>query len=486
MVAEILFRCDASPLIGAGHVMRCLAAAKVFSWAGWTCRFSVNRDALATVPALGESGHAIDVVETNQFIPVLSRTTRIAVVDHYQLDEKFECALKSDARRIVVFDDLANRRHQCDILLDPTPGRTSSDYSSQTSEATELLLGPDHAIIDRRWLEVASTSRRRLAASTSVNRILVSMGATDPVDATSRVLDALETAQITAHIDVVLGAGAPYLDNVAARMTQKITLHVNPADLPALASRADLAIGAPGTSSFERALLGLPTIMLQIADNQTLIAAALAQAGAALVLPSEILDNRDRFAPIVVSLAGDAKARAAMSKAASRLTDGRGAFRLLVALSGREQNKAGRQVKLRLANERDRDWLLDLQKQPQTRRFANSPNIPTEEEHAAWFTSILNDSDRLLMIVEADGSAAGMVRIDRTAETTPSFVLSIAIDGANQGAGTGFAALSLVRRMIPSPDIVANVLPDNKASLGLFASAGYVPDGGNRYRNHAV
>jgi RimJ/RimL family protein N-acetyltransferase len=158
---------------------------------------------------------------------------------------------------------------------------------------------------------------------------------------------------------------------------------------------------------------------------------------------------------------------------------------LLLALAG-EARAGGGTVRLRLAEASDRDWLLDLQCRPETRRFANNPEVPSASEHAAWYASILVNADRLLAIVEGDGNASGMIRIDALAEPQSTFEVSIAIAPELHGRGIGRAALSLLRRVAPKDDFIATVLPDNTASRMLFLRANFHPDGKNRYRNRAT
>ena len=312
------------------------------------------------------------------------------------------------------------------------------------------------------------------------------MGATDPSDATSCVLMALAASGIDAHIDVVLGAGAPHLQSVAKGIGGRMKLHINPPDLPALTAKADLAIGAAGSSSFERAALGLPAVLIQLAENQRFIVAGFARAGAAESLPASLLEDAAALGARIAALAADGARLAAMSRAAASLTDGRGACRLLAAIAERGKSRCGFEVTLRLVEGTDETWLLDLQRQPATRRFARNPEIPSAEQHAAWFARLLGDEDRLLTIIESDGRAVGMIRFDKTSAAPVTFEISIALDQDRHGEGLGAAGLALVRRLAPGADLTATVLSENKASRALFAAAGYRSCGPDRLLNRAV
>ncbi|MGE3149760.1 MAG: GNAT family N-acetyltransferase, partial [Pseudorhodoplanes sp.] len=262
--------------------------------------------------------------------------------------------------------------------------------------------------------------------------------------------------------------------------------HVDPSDLHEIVAAADLAIGAGGTSSFERAACGLPSVLIPIADNQRFIAAAFKAAGAAKIVPAAMLDDPSALGAAIAGLAADNSQRAAMSKAAATITDGRGAQRLLVACAGIESAKDGTSLRLRLVEPSDAAWLLSLQSQPETRRFSYNPAVPSAQEHAAWFARVLENDDRLLAIAEANGERAGMVRLDRVGRDPDTFEVSIAVDQARHGRGFGKAVLALARRLAPGADFIANVLPQNRASVALFTAAGYRQESGDRYRSRAA
>src|SRR5262249_47272821 len=155
----------------------------------------------------------------------------------------------------------------------------------------------------------------------------------------------------------------------------------------------------PGTSTFERAVVGAPAIAVIVADNQRFVAKGLAASGVAEVLePSALLDTAE-LGRRITALVGDTERRHTMSDAAVRMTDGRGCFRLLTAVAG-EAMVAGMPLRLRLAEPADEAWLLDLQRQPGTRQFALNPGLPTATEHARWFESTLRSEERLLVIAE--------------------------------------------------------------------------------------
>jgi RimJ/RimL family protein N-acetyltransferase len=253
-----------------------------------------------------------------------------------------------------------------------------------------------------------------------------------------------------------------------------MTLYVDPPDMPMLLTRATLAIGAAGTSSFERCLLGLPSIAIPIVDNQADIARALAESGAAEVLPAKILNDRQALLARVAALAGDAERCRTMAAAARALCDGRGALRLIAVLAGEVPARDGGAVTLRLAQANDSDWLLALQSRPETRRYARNPAVPAPAEHAAWYGGVIDDPDRVLCIVEHNGERCGFIRLDRRITSGRlRFEVSIGIDPDHHRNRLGSAALSLARRLAPGAELDAAVDVRNAASRALFVQAGY-------------
>jgi RimJ/RimL family protein N-acetyltransferase len=167
------------------------------------------------------------------------------------------------------------------------------------------------------------------------------------------------------------------------------------------------------------------------------------------------------------------------------LVDGRAAMRIMLEMLDDASANDDTAVRLRLADVHDENWLLDLQGQPHARRYSRNPVTPSAAEHHDWFINTLKDVGRLLFIVEANGTLAGMVRLDRKTERSKvaCYEISIALESSHCGRGIGAAALALVRRLVPAAIIEAEILPGNAASKRTFARAGYCSVGGTVYRS---
>lgn len=334
-----VFRCDADAGIGAGHAYRCMALAGRMESAGWRIGFAVSSATSATVPALaGGSWRVRDGFDVRDDEPRLLAASwpagvQLAVLDHYGRCSDDERQLRPWAERLLVIDDLADRSHDCDLLLDPTFRRTADDYAALLPPDARVLVGSGYALLRPEFAAHRAEAIRRHTSPRPAETLLVSFGGTDASGLTLACVQVLLAAGTQLGLDVVLGPASRGLDELRrlAAGRSNVRVHV---DTPHMAERmldADLALGAAGSSSWERCCLGLPTVMLVLAPNQRSVAARLEEAGAAVVV-GDGPGPEDRAAAAVLALAQDTEARLAMSRRASAVTDGLGASRVLGAI----------------------------------------------------------------------------------------------------------------------------------------------------------
>jgi UDP-2,4-diacetamido-2,4,6-trideoxy-beta-L-altropyranose hydrolase len=486
-----LFRCDASPEIGGGHVTRCLALAEALAEAGWCVTFAVRHGTAAMVPGITADGLSVHELSGEaEDEPVALRGYRpdgvdLLVVDHYQRDIHFEAACRGWARQILVLDDTTGRRHDCDFLLDAAASGRSV-YEGTVPAQARLLLGLPYALVRRSFVTRRAESLRRRDGR-AVNNILVSFGAADPSNVTATALDVLDRYANETSITVALSSRAPHVDEIRRRLRGRTRLELD-IDMATLMSDADLAIGAAGVSSYERAVLGLPSIVVTLAENQRGITTLLKEAGAAIDAGGPGATLSSRLSAIVPTLINNPNGRMRMAEAASALVDGRSCQRLLIELVGGIRTRDGSSVRLRLAEKSDENWLLELQRMPQTRRYTRNPKAPSAQEHATWMAGKLADSGVFFLVIEIDTGPAGFVRLDSlgTEFTNGNFEVSIAVCPEFHGHGIASAALFLARRLHPAAVFDAEILPDNAASQALFVNAGYQQVGVTRYRQQVM
>lgn len=230
----------------------------------------------------------------------------------------------------MVIDDLADRTHDCDLLLDQNLGRKSEDYSGLLKGKVKTLIGPQYALLRPEFAALRPQSLARRRSNPQLRRLLVTMGGVDKSNATGQVLAALKgcTLATDLRITVVMGPHAPWLGQVQAQAAQmpwhtEVLVGVN--RMAHLMAECDLAIGAAGGTTWERCSLGLPSLILVLAQNQLAVAAAIQNAGAAVALDShqQISDfmgemHNAEFANEVL---------AKLSRAAATVTDGQGCAR---------------------------------------------------------------------------------------------------------------------------------------------------------------
>lgn len=292
---RVCFRVDASIQIGSGHVMRCMTLANGICDKGATVSFIsrahpghlcdlIERKGFPVVrlpeshPAnsgLAESARRLgatreeDLEQTKRAIRHLSDPIDWLIVDHYSLDAGWETQLRSLTRKIMVIDDLADRPHDCDLLLDQNYYRNlETRYDGLTPPGCRKLLGPSYVLLRNEFQKIKHLAKVR---DGRVTRILVFLGGSDPENFTAKVLGALDQvnrSDIT--IDVVVGASNIHRSDIEniCRKRPKTNFHFQVDNLAELMLGADLAIGAGGATTWERCLLGLPTLTIVIADNQ--------------------------------------------------------------------------------------------------------------------------------------------------------------------------------------------------------------------------
>lgn len=359
---RVIFRADASLQIGTGHVMRCLTLADTLrERAGVqshficrahpghladTIRMHGHRVTLLPPPdesqLIGESMHPRPAhaawlgvgweVDGDQTLAALKGepTADWLVVDHYALDSNWEGHVRGVYRGLMVIDDLADRHHDCDLLVDQNLGRQAVDYSGLLPESCVTLIGPEYALLRLQFacLRPESLARRK---SPKLQRVLISLGGVDGDNVTGEILRTLRKGDLPeeCQLTVVLGTHAPWLRSVrqlAATLPWHTDVLVNVGNMARLMADSDLSIGAAGGTAWERCCLGLPTVMLVLADNQRAAAVAL---GERVVLLGSLRDVADGLSK-ALGFAQEHLAR--LSMLASELVDGRGVERVQEAM----------------------------------------------------------------------------------------------------------------------------------------------------------
>jgi len=359
---NIVFRVDGSIQMGTGHVMRCLTLAEELQRLGHSCVFICREHPGNLGDFITNKGFVVHLLSTTNGVNftaedddtvhaewlgvswrIDAEQTLVAlgsmevdwlVVDHYALDARWEKLLGKAFGQIMVIDDLADRHHACDLLLDQNLGREIADYDHKVPEHCTRLIGPKYALLRPEFARLREKSLER-RKTPELKRILISLGGVDRTNVTAQVLSVLHDSQLSSEteLDVIMGAAAPYLNDIQVQVSQirfRATISVNVGDMAERMCRADLSIGAAGSTSWERCCLGLPAITVVLADNQRSAAHALSQQGVAIVAknPEKIPDALNQL----LSIGNLVKTLALMSELGANLIKGEGCLRVVEEL----------------------------------------------------------------------------------------------------------------------------------------------------------
>lgn len=357
---KVFIRADASLEIGSGHVMRCLTLARELRRRGSVVSFVCRELAGNLISSIVEMGFKVLPLPKTLAAEAMSSTTPHShwlgtawetdaqqttqllsddpdgdwlIVDHYALDAQWEKGMRTSAKRILVLDDLADRQHHCDLLLDQNYHLNHSvRYAGLLPASCRELLGPGYALLRPEFPEARSKLDRQF---TGVTKVLVFFGASDLHNATLKVMRALSrlSSQEIA-VDVILGANNPNrheVINFSAAIPQ-FSCHEHVNDMAAMMMAADLYIGAAGTTTWERCCLGLPSVVITVAQNQLQAIRSLEQIGATLVLGEDTELSTEDIMCAIRPILIDSSRLADLSERSMALVDGMGAQRVADAM----------------------------------------------------------------------------------------------------------------------------------------------------------
>ena len=498
-----ILRADGSRQIGFGHLIRSLTLLREFHRRGW-------RIFLAT-----RTGNSNEILNSNpirelarnaEIIPLSGNSeltqaelmgalggsiADLLIVDHYNLDGVFEAGFIDAVACRLVIDDLADRPHDCEILVDSAPGRVVVDYRGLTNPRCQFLLGNKYSILRP---EFAASRRRSIARHRqTINQILVVPGATDASQIAIPILRALSKIRSDRHsfaVTVILSSvseSCAAVREFLAKEPKNWKLLVDRNDVAKILSRTDLAIGTMGSASWERACLGVPSIAIVAADNQLTNSRDFEASGGAIAIAIDD-DIQARVAELVGEVLRAPKCLNEMSASVAKLCDGKGSGRIADVVEAficdrkvRKEESDTLSLTLRPVREEDCECLFRWQCAPETRRYARNSTMPTWSEHCRWFEQKLRDEDGLFMLVETEDMPVGVVRLDPFKGDGAQEV-SISLAPEKYGKGIALAALKMLSAHMPNVELMAYVKPENTRSINLFLRAGFRACGDDWYQ----
>jgi UDP-2,4-diacetamido-2,4,6-trideoxy-beta-L-altropyranose hydrolase len=361
VIRQVVIRVDASIEIGMGHLARCLSLADELARNGAKIVFVMREHAGRFGGLVEANGHSLlllpdpeqhevdttgtahahwlpikwqgDAAQTSEAIGKIGDVDWL-IVDHYALDARWERLQRRHARRILAIDDLADRPHDCDILLDQNLVlNLETRYRNLLPAGRKQMLGPRYALLRPEFARARKSVRDR---GGDVRRLLVCYGGSDPFNETAKALAVIKSMDNPSLvIDVVVGLSNPHADLIS-RLCSELPcceLHRGADNMAELMIEADLAIGAGGVMSWERCCLGLPTIAVDIASNQIGTLTALDEAGALIYLGSARSTGEAQIAATIRAMAEDPARVKSMGTIALGVVDGEGAGRVRSAMS---------------------------------------------------------------------------------------------------------------------------------------------------------
>lgn len=342
-IPRILFLADAGPAVGGGHVMRCLTLARALTGRGAECAFVESRAAAPILRRFGWPAQTLLAMADARDLEALVASAQdfaerldvdAIVVDHYGIGASLEDGLRINGRRLVAIDDLADRRHACDLLVDPGYGRRREHYEALVGDSAAVLVGPPHALVRPEFGAARQRALGRRAKHGPVRRALLALGLTDVGGVTGRVVAAISDVLGDVRLDIVLGEGATSLEALrqAAVADRRLHLWVDTAEMASLMADADIAIGAGGSSVWERATVGLPSATLVLADNQRDMVQEMAGAGLTLAVDAGSRDFDQHLRVAWGALVGDRALRWRLTERSAEVCDGHGAERCAEAI----------------------------------------------------------------------------------------------------------------------------------------------------------
>ncbi|GKW54144.1 UDP-2,4-diacetamido-2,4,6-trideoxy-beta-L-altropyranose hydrolase [Pseudoalteromonas sp. NCCP-2140] len=492
---NVAFRVDASIHIGSGHVMRCLVLADALASDGHQVAFLTRPQAGDLISFIKQRGHdvcplselecPVEPVSTDDYAGWLQvselddatecagllTSTDLVIVDHYGIGTLWHKRVKETHDcKVVVIDDLV-RTHDAELIIDQTLQRHAAEYNRKNANAL-VLAGTQYALIAPVFATYHQQCHvEKKSPLRQPPRILLSMGGIDAPNATLQALQALQQLDTKPLVTVLLSQRAPNYDSVKAFSSQysEWVTHIDfVSDMAVLMTEHTLAIGAPGSTSWERACVGLPSIIIALAENQQTISRNLALAGAAKQV--ELSRIQTDLVPTYHELLSQYEE---IRKINLQLCDGQGVQRVVKAIKRLSEFR----LKLRPAITADIEQVYEWQCKPETRKYALNKAVPSFSEHQAWMTKKLaanNDYFYIIELVDENNKTTapvGVVRLDNSAQA--QYTISIFIDADYFGKGIGKYALQQIDNLHPDVIINATVLKENAASQALFRSAGY-------------
>ena len=493
---KVVFRVDASLEIGTGHVMRCLTLAQVLKDNGASVDFICRQhegNLIDKIRSREFDVYELELLEESEVDTKLSHSRWLGVtqkqdaddcinilklketdwliLDNYALDEDWHCKLKPYYEKLIVIDDLLDRKHRCDILLNHTFGCQQNDYAAFVPNNCKLLLGSQYALLRPEFVKwrVYSLERR---SKPDFKQLFINMGGVDIDDITGQVVKELQTCALPSNINIVIvmGGFTPHLEDVriaADALPYKTEIKVDVDNMAEIMANADIAIGASGSTTWERCCLGLPTIQIAIAKNQILSAKMLAHHNA-VKLVTEIKE-------VGHLLENSAEWMENIGVTASQICDGKGAYKVFnrmsdykITLDNFGDFELCNYINL---NMDDKILALNMRNHPRIRKWSYNQKSISKKDHVEFIENLENETDRRYFLIKQQNNIIGSfnfrkINFHNSAEFgiyTNPFIQSRGAGSLLEAVASQYAFIELGVKKI-----ISEVLSDNERAINFF------------------
>ncbi len=479
-------RADASPQIGWGHLMRCLALAQAWQLEGGhaiilshcesdALRKHITDAGIEFMPVADPHPDSQDLETTLEVLRTRSSGTignpAWLVLDGYHFDPVYQQAVRAEGYHLLVIDDLANLpAYHADILLNQNLGAEKLKYNCDPD--TTLLLGSRYTLLRQEFLAWRGWKRE---IPDTAHKILVTMGGSDPGNMTLKVIRALGQVKMGGlEVVIIVGGSNPHhevLQSASRNPQLKIRLERDISKMPELMSWADVAVTAGGSTCWELVFMTVPSLVMSIAENQLGVVNQLEALGIAVNLGWHQQVTSNQIAKSLKNLLTSSEMRRAIAQQCHAQVDGDGIDRVLSHIHGNR-------IRLRHVREEDKLLLWEWANTPEVRMASFSTDIISWEQHVKWFASKQKDPNCVFYLVlnEAD-VPLGQVRfdVDGTEAT-----ISISLDAKYRGHGYGSQLITLATQKLFQTSQVqlvhAYIKEGNQASVRAFYKSKFLED----------
>ena len=435
---RVVIRVDASIEIGSGHVIRCLTLAEILKENGANVQFICRKHKGNLISNIISKGFSVLELEASASIKLddkllhshwlgatqkqdsadclsFLKQSRLdwLIVDHYGIDEDWQKYLKGNYQQLMVIDDLADRKHQCDILLDQTFGRQKKDYKDLVSETCGLIVGSQYALLRpefNNWRQYSLDRRKHPV----IRELLINMGGMDTQNITEMVLKEIGNCNLPKDINItiVMGTLSSHLESIkvlAKELPYRADVKVEVSNLGEIMANSDISIGASGITTWERCCLGLPTIQLVTADNQIFLAETLSNQNIVKLVKktSELKKLLESASDWVTDISISAK----------NICNGLGVYKIFNKLTDLkiDLDEFG-EVKLENyvnTSKNDKTLTLNMRNHSMVRKFMFNQKEISEDSHIKFIQTLAERTDIRYFLVKRNQKVIGSINFSR-------------------------------------------------------------------------